>query len=172
MDEVSFRPQIIEHVQRNAGAWLRRERQQLYQDSIARRVAKCQSSDGKRVCCQGKRGRHSCPAGSVVPRKTGPIITDKTKLDKTSRWKLSYDFEIMVNGLQRLNEEGLLNILQLIHDHKTKDTFIKYDVETGDMSVDLWTLSEPLAVKIWQFLVSRFFLLPLLCLLYYIAVED
>lgn len=38
--------------------------------------------------------------------------------------------EKLAEGLQRLGEEDLLNVVQLVHDHKTSDTYTKNDVES------------------------------------------
>lgn len=40
------------------------------------------------------------------------------------------DMEKLADGLQKLTEDDLLNVVQLIHDHKTSDTYTKNDVES------------------------------------------
>jgi len=38
--------------------------------------------------------------------------------------------EKLADGLQKLSEDDLLNVVQLIHDHKSTDTYTKNDVES------------------------------------------
>lgn len=40
----------------------------------------------------------------------------------------------LANGLQQLSEDDLLAVVQLIHDHKTNDTYTKNDVESKSSS--------------------------------------
>lgn len=43
---------------------------------------------------------------------------------------LQVDLEKLAEGLQKLSEDDLLNIVTLIHDNKTSDTYTKNDVES------------------------------------------
>jgi len=45
-------------------------------------------------------------------------------------WLYQVDMEKLADGLQKLSEDDLLNVVQLIHDHKTTDTYTKNDVES------------------------------------------
>lgn len=38
--------------------------------------------------------------------------------------------EKLADGLQKLDEESLLHVVQLVHDHKTAETYAKNDVES------------------------------------------
>ena len=38
--------------------------------------------------------------------------------------------EKLAEGLQRLGEDDLLHVVQLVHDNKTTDTYTKNDVES------------------------------------------
>ena len=38
--------------------------------------------------------------------------------------------EKLADGLQRLDEDSLLQVVQMVHDHKTSDTYTKNDVES------------------------------------------
>lgn len=38
--------------------------------------------------------------------------------------------EKLADGLQRLDEESLLHVVQLVHDHKSAETYAKNDVES------------------------------------------
>lgn len=37
--------------------------------------------------------------------------------------------EKLAEGLQKLEEDDLLKVVQMVHEHKTADTYIKNDVE-------------------------------------------
>ncbi|KAI1075324.1 SAS complex, SAS5 subunit/transcription initiation factor IID, subunit 14 [Whalleya microplaca] len=99
---------------------------------------------------------------SQLLRETGPIPNeDETKSAAKSRKtndskkrKAPVDFEKMGDALGKLNEDDLLHVIQMIHDHKTDDTYTKNDIEAGEFTVDLFTLPESLAKMIWDFLVD------------------
>jgi len=38
--------------------------------------------------------------------------------------------EKLADGLQKLGEDDLLHVVQLVHDNKTEDTYTKNDVES------------------------------------------
>ena len=42
--------------------------------------------------------------------------------------------EKLADNLQRLSEDDLLQVVQLIHDNKSADTYTKNDVERGSLS--------------------------------------
>ena len=59
--------------------------------------------------------------------------------------------EKLADGLQKLSEEDLLHVVQLIHDQKTTETYTKNDVENGEFHVDLYTLPEGLVKQLWDY---------------------
>lgn len=76
--------------------------------------------------------------------------------------------EKLAENLQRLSEDDLLQVVQLIHDNKTPETYTKNDVERkaflhqilqtsltrvseGEFHVDLYTLPETLVRQLWDF---------------------
>jgi len=61
------------------------------------------------------------------------------------------DMEKLADGLQKLGEEDLLHVVQMIHDQKTPETYAKNDVEAGEFSVDLYTLPDGLVKHLWEF---------------------
>ena len=94
-------------------------------------------------------------------RATGPVSSDddprSAKARKTNdgkKRKAGWDFEKMAEALGKLSEDDLLHVIQLIHDNKSDDTFIKNDIEAGEFSVDLFTLPDGLCKMVWEFLVS------------------
>lgn len=96
-----------------------------------------------------------------ILRETGPVPNDddskaankSRKTNDLKKKKATYDFEKMADGLTKLNEEDLLHVIQMIHDHGTDDTYTKNDIENGEFTVDLFTLPDSLAKMIWDFLV-------------------
>lgn len=95
-------------------------------------------------------------------RETGPIPNeDDTKAAAKARKandlkkkKTVCDFEKMADALGKLNEDDLLHVIQMIHDHKTEDTYTKNDIDAGEFTVDLYTMPDHLAKMIWDFMVS------------------
>jgi transcription initiation factor IIF auxiliary subunit len=59
--------------------------------------------------------------------------------------------EKLADGLQKLGEEDLLHVVQMIHDQKTPETYVKNDVEAGEFIVDLYTLPDGLVKHLWEF---------------------
>ena len=52
------------------------------------------------------------------------VPSSKKRKDKT------VDMEKLADGLQRLGEDDLLQVVQMVHDNKTNDTYTKNDVES------------------------------------------
>ncbi|KAF3019008.1 hypothetical protein E8E14_013060 [Neopestalotiopsis sp. 37M] len=97
-----------------------------------------------------------------ILRETGPVASDDDpklakarKANDGKKRKAGYDFEKMADGLTKLGEDELLHVIQLIHDHKTDDTYTKNDMDNGEFSVDLFTLPDHLARLIWDFLLEQ-----------------
>ena len=86
--------------------------------------------------------------------------------------------EKLADGLQRLGEDDLLQVVQMVHDNKTNDTYTKNDVESellnqspkkkdpctirrltycsdGEFHVDLYTLPDSLVKMLWDFTASK-----------------
>ena len=63
----------------------------------------------------------SLPDDDARPKKKG-VAGKKTSSQK-------YDFEKIAEALEKLEEDDLLKIIQMINDHKSPDTYIKSDIE-------------------------------------------
>jgi transcription initiation factor IIF auxiliary subunit len=63
--------------------------------------------------------------------------------------------EKLADGLQRLPEDDLLQVVQMIHDNKTNETYTKNDVENGEFHVDLYTLPDSLVKQLWDFTAGK-----------------
>jgi len=78
--------------------------------------------------------------------------------------------EKLADSLQRLGEDDLLRVVEMVHDHKSPDTYTKNDVEResirlpiecdpkglmsaieGEFHVDLYTLPDNLVTMLWEF---------------------
>ncbi|KAK6851845.1 hypothetical protein PG990_015022 [Apiospora arundinis] len=98
-----------------------------------------------------------------ILRETGPVSNeaDESKVNKVrkandgKKRKNQWDFEKMADAMTKLDEDDLLHVIQMIHDHKNDDTYTKNDMEMGEFSVDLFTLPDNLARMIWDFLVDQ-----------------
>ncbi|KAI4197291.1 MAG: hypothetical protein LQ350_006019 [Teloschistes chrysophthalmus] len=74
---------------------------------------------------------------------------------KKRRSEKGVDMERLADSLQRLGEEDLLQVVQMVHDNKTADTYTKNDVEQGEFHVDLYTLPDSLVRMLWDFCVEK-----------------
>ena len=81
--------------------------------------------------------------------------------------------EKLAEGLERLAEDDLLHVVQLVHDNKTDETYTKNDVESmcnmllchhflqlkittdGEFHVDLYTLPDQLIKMLWDFVNTK-----------------
>lgn len=74
-------------------------------------------------------------------RETGPLPSDeerkqKKAVDGGSKKKRPYDIERMADGLTKLGEDDLLQVIQMIHDHKDDNTYIQNNLD-GKLSFSL-----------------------------------
>ncbi|KAI4146268.1 MAG: hypothetical protein LQ340_005990 [Diploschistes diacapsis] len=95
-------------------------------------------------------------------RETGPVPGDENgrkkgdeSIKKKKRPEKGINMDKLADNLQRLQEDDLLQVVQMIHDHKSNDTFTKNDVEAGEFHVDLYTLPDNLVQMLWQFSEER-----------------
>ncbi|KAI5812611.1 yeats family-domain-containing protein [Pyronema omphalodes] len=101
------------------------------------------------------------PGAEATPEENGVARKDKRKNDGEERSKkksrseksgsVTFDMEKLADGLQKLEEEDLLKVVQMVHDHKTSETYVKNDVEQGEFHVDLYTLPDHLVKMLWKF---------------------
>jgi transcription initiation factor IIF auxiliary subunit len=89
-------------------------------------------------------------------RETGPA-GDENGTKKRSETKKGgkkdkfVDMEKLADGLQKLTEDDMLHVVQLVYEHKTSDTYTKNDVENGEFHVDLYTLPDNVIKMLWDF---------------------
>jgi len=74
---------------------------------------------------------------------------------KRGRAQKNVDMEKLADGLQKLNEDDLLQVVQMVHDNKSPETYTKNDVENGEFHVDLYTLPDNLVKMLWDFTAGK-----------------
>jgi len=99
-------------------------------------------------------------------RETGPLPNDEERSRKkglssgpTGTGKKGgsqkFDYEKIAEALQKLEEEDLLKVIQLINENKAPDTYIRSDVEAGEFSIDLYTMPDTLTTKLWDMFAKK-----------------
>jgi transcription initiation factor IIF auxiliary subunit len=63
----------------------------------------------------------------------------------------SVDMDKLAEGLQKLGEDDLLQVVQMVHDNKSEESWMRNDVEQGEFHVDLYTLPDNLIQMLWTF---------------------
>ncbi|KAL7803436.1 SAS complex, SAS5 subunit/transcription initiation factor IID, subunit 14 [Trichoderma aethiopicum] len=98
-------------------------------------------------------------------RESGPLPSDEDRPKKKGiagkKSAQKYDYEKIADALEKLEEEDLLRVIQLINENKTPDTYIRSDVEVnnlfeaGEFSIDLYTMPDTLTTKLWDHLLKK-----------------
>ncbi|KAI9875370.1 MAG: hypothetical protein M1830_008573 [Pleopsidium flavum] len=104
------------------------------------------------------------PALLAVLKESGPVPGDENGLKskrggahgdesvkKKKRPDKGIDMDKLAENLQKLGEDDLLQVVQMVHDNKTAETYTKNDVEQGEFHVDLYTLPDSLVRMLWDF---------------------
>ncbi|KAJ9318967.1 hypothetical protein DTO271D3_555 [Paecilomyces variotii] len=103
------------------------------------------------------------PALLAALRESGPVPGDENGLKtkrtaaadegskKKKRVDKNVDMDKLADGLQKLGEDDLLQVVQMVHDNKSADSYTQNDVEQGEFHVDLYTLPDPLIKMLWDF---------------------
>lgn len=72
-------------------------------------------------------------------RETGPLPSDEDRPKKkglvSKKGAQKYDYEKIAEALEKLEEEDLLRVIQLINENKGPDTYIRSDVEGKSLSI-------------------------------------
>ncbi|KAI9853564.1 MAG: hypothetical protein M1824_001089 [Vezdaea acicularis] len=100
-------------------------------------------------------------------RESGPVPGDengtkakiagmeKKKSSSSKQKGQAVDMERLAEGLQKLQEDDLLQVVQMVHDNKSPESYIKNDLEQGEFHVDLYTLPELLIKMLWDLVVEK-----------------
>lgn len=84
-----------------------------------------------------------------VKSKRGAAAEEGSK--KKKKVEKNLDMDKLADGLQKLGEDDLLQVVQMVHDNKSPDSYTKNDVEQGEFHVDLYTLPDTLLKMLWEF---------------------
>ncbi|KAI9655191.1 MAG: hypothetical protein M1829_000687 [Trizodia sp. TS-e1964] len=95
-------------------------------------------------------------SGSVLDEATKAAKAAATKAKKERKFDKNADMDRLATGLAKLEEDDLLLVVQMIHENKSSDTYIKNDVDQGEFHVDLYTLPDSLVKILWDFCATRF----------------
>lgn len=90
----------------------------------------------------GKRGRRISGVGGA----DGETGKKRKKADTRG-----IDMDTLAKNLQVLGEDDLLLVVQMVHTHKSSETWTMNDVDQGEFHVDLYTLPEALIKMLWDF---------------------
>ncbi|KAH6636341.1 yeats family-domain-containing protein [Chaetomium tenue] len=102
--------------------------------------------------------RNPSQALQQILRETGPLPSDEERKIKKAdggKKKKTFDVEKMADGLIKLGEDDLLQVIQLIHDHKDDSTYVQNNIDAGEFSVDLYTLPDSLLKMLWDLLLKQ-----------------
>ncbi|KAL2382915.1 hypothetical protein RJZ90_002948 [Blastomyces dermatitidis] len=103
------------------------------------------------------------PALLNILREYGPVPGDENGVKskrggtqdegskKKKRIDKNVDMDKLADGLQKLGEDDLLQVVQMVHDNKSADSYTKNDIEQGEFHVDLYTLPDSLIKMLWDF---------------------
>ncbi|MCJ1275116.1 hypothetical protein MMC21_002916 [Puttea exsequens] len=90
-----------------------------------------------------------------IPGDTNGIKKSDESAKKKKRPDKGIDMEKLAENLQKMHEDDLLLIVQMIHDNKSADTWTKNDIDQGEFQVDLYTLPDSLIRQLWDFTVEK-----------------
>ncbi|KAF2213074.1 hypothetical protein CERZMDRAFT_40155 [Cercospora zeae-maydis SCOH1-5] len=96
--------------------------------------------------------RQSGPVGDAGATNGGAAAKPEKKRQKQNR---NVDMEKLAEALPQLPEDDLLQVVQMVHDNKSDETYTKNDVENGEFHVDLYTLPDQLIKMLWDFTEKR-----------------
>ncbi|WBW72228.1 TFIID, TFIIF, Ino80, SWI/SNF, and NuA4 complex YEATS family subunit Tfg3 [Schizosaccharomyces osmophilus] len=65
------------------------------------------------------------------------------------------DMEKLADGLQKLQEDDLLQVVQMVNENKTPDMYVRNDIEGGEFHIDLYTLPDNLLLLLYSFCAKR-----------------
>ena len=93
------------------------------------------------------------PAASK--KRTSEIGGGASTQKKKKADNKAIDMDKLAEGLQKLGEDDLLQVVQMVHDNKSEDSWMRNDAEQGEFHVDLYTLPENLIKMLWDFTAER-----------------
>lgn len=69
--------------------------------------------------------------GAVDKKRASEIgvAGEKPKKKKGGESSKAFDMDKLAEGLQKLNEDDLLQVVQMVHDHKSDESWMRNDIE-------------------------------------------
>ena len=68
-------------------------------------------------------------ANGAQKRAADGAVEGQKKKKKGGENSKGFDMDKLAEGLQKLNEDDLLSVVQMVHDHKTDDSWMRNDIE-------------------------------------------
>ncbi|ODQ64592.1 SAS complex, SAS5 subunit/transcription initiation factor IID, subunit 14 [Nadsonia fulvescens var. elongata DSM 6958] len=90
--------------------------------------------------------------GTVSEKRKSESLPLKPKKKSKIVDKVTVDLERLAEGIQKLGEDDLMEVVQMVTENKTPDTYIRNDIEEGEFHVDLYTLPNSLLKSLWEFI--------------------
>ncbi|KAI1611167.1 transcription initiation factor TFIIF small subunit [Exophiala viscosa] len=90
-------------------------------------------------------------ADTASKKRTSEIGAGGVQKKKKAGDSKAIDMDKLAEGLQKLGEDDLLQVVQMVHDNKSEDSWMRNDVEQGEFHVDLYTLPDNLIKMLWDF---------------------
>lgn len=114
-------------------------------------------------------------ADTASKKRTSEIGAGSTQKKKKAGDSKAIDMDKLAEGLQKLGEDDLLQVVQMVHDNKSEDSWMRNDVERkstanffalfstlltelpteGEFHVDLYTLPDNLIKMLWDFTTEK-----------------
>jgi transcription initiation factor IIF auxiliary subunit len=108
-------------------------------------------------------------------KRASEVGTGGTQKKKKGGDGKAIDMDKLAEGLQKLGEDDLLQVVQMVHDNKSEESWMRNDVERkwtvlnarilsilimiisteGEFHVDLYTLPENLIKMLWDFTAEK-----------------
>ncbi|GBB84427.1 hypothetical protein RclHR1_01100019 [Rhizophagus clarus] len=80
-----------------------------------------------------------------------PCSTSESTNDKEN---YKVDYQKLARNLYALDEDDILEVIQIVNDHRSDDMYINEDTE-GEFHIDLYTLGDELLRILWDFTESK-----------------
>lgn len=116
-------------------------------------------------------------ADASSKKRASEVGTGGTQKKKKGGDGKAIDMDKLAEGLQKLGEDDLLQVVQMVHDNKSEESWMRNDVERkclalilyslvlsvliaialteGEFHVDLYTLPENLIKMLWDFTAEK-----------------
>ncbi|CAN6674354.1 transcription initiation factor TFIID subunit 14 [Trichomonascus vanleenenianus] len=102
---------------------------------------------------------YNAPGASGVQelgdKRKGDEGEGKLKKKPKTVQKADIDLESLADKLQKLGEDDLLGVVQMVTDNKTDEMYIKNDADEGEFHMDLYTLPDSLLRSLWDYCKKR-----------------